>query len=807
MTFDARLAPPRLGVDWVVSSINGEPFADGKSRDDPFDSLDDVPALNEGEVVAVERGSALQSQLDQVEDITVLPYGSGGLPFVYCDEELPDENWSVASGQSDTYVQTQSPDPSLANLGAHMFRVWEDGTELTQQTSVSDVESTPGSYYVDEGADPVSIYVHPTGSTDPSSDGKLYEWNRRAQAVSVMGGTEVNDATIRGIIARRPLENNGAITGNAGVSVQECMVVDGGKHHFIDGGGGIWKDVIVYGSSPNRGITSAIGIVAFHNNSTPGEPYDLTYENILHVNAPNTQGLNTRSHGGFNPPQVYGAVGIDSINLLNLHGSGVVRGAYVNEGTPLGDLANGTLKYSMLDHLNKTGRSSNKKEPAFEDSVVLETQIKRQTESTGQTVTVKNCVVIQSRSSRRVFADFKDNNPTIDFQKCLIVSFRTNPVDHNDMISVTGDDCILFAGDLGTEVRVDTTDGKSLSQLQTDKSAFGNSVWVSNDQWPSLLGDWRKGDVRLNSDADVTKADGTVLTGELPDGTPITDLGPQKHWSWADREAKDGPPTQWPTPPTTKSECKTYVSDPTSWDWQGTPRDHQREIQVSERDLSYWKMDGASGEAEPDEAGGNDLDQQSGPVSAGNNGDFNFRAFDGSQSLLRGPFTNETVVGAAKTPLRFWVVIPLRIDTFGSNNGVYTRYNTRGWELDLASPDKIRIRMEIDGSGEITATVPVQTNVWKIAQAWYDPVTAEVGVRWGSNEGISSTGYHSIVDTGSDNLQFANGDDAGQLDCAIGPTFHAAVAPSKTDRDWADSITAPRTLSEIQNRTVTVRDI
>jgi hypothetical protein len=55
-------------------------------------------------------------------------------------------------------------------------RVFEDGVELTARASVVLCQANAGSYYATNAAGEIAIYVHPTGSGNPNTNGNAYRW-------------------------------------------------------------------------------------------------------------------------------------------------------------------------------------------------------------------------------------------------------------------------------------------------------------------------------------------------------------------------------------------------------------------------------------------------------------------------------------------------------------------------------------------------------------------------------------------------------------------------------------------------------
>lgn len=799
------------GADSVVEYVVGDVFAsslqgvDGGAgtRAEPVGSLDELAQLvSGGDLVRVERGSTFSSQavLGGFDNVKFQPYGTGDLPFIDCSEELPDGDWSITSGQSNTYEQSVSP--STAGVPSVSARVFEDGEELQIQSSISDVEANPGSFYADQSSAPYVLYVHPTGSTTPSSDGKLYEWTKRSGAVIFRAFNELSPATIRGLVARRPLSESGTHQVPAGGTIQECLSIDGGKHHFIHGGGEI-IDSISFGE-PTR--DAKISLVWFHGNGTPSfRPIEAYHENYMAIKTGGAGTFSTVAHKGFDPATVRGMVQYECVSPQT-NSTDDFRGVYAYSST-IGRLnKQATIQESIYDNIGVTGINGGRprgNDVTYKNCVISDTLARKKTFSSSATTTFEKCVLIST--SDLIFDDISSNGTSIELNNCLVINLRSNLRIFADSGPLVGDNCIFMAASPNVEVQLDSNAGQALSTLQADTGAFGNSVFATHDQYRSLMqGSIREGDMRINGSADVTAADGTVYSGQLPDGTPLTDVGIQRRWDYQQRQAVPGAPSQWPTPPTSLQECKTYVSDPSAHEWRGPELiTHKNEVSLGDRLAAFWKMNGGSGEDELDEIGSNTL-VQTGGVGSGSNSDFPFRTFDNTQRLEIG-----SPDAALKRNRPLWVAAPVRPDDLSAPFSYIIKWFNNG--------DGYQVRQELDGQdlfvqlggAELKKYFSVAQGQFAIVQIWTNPVLGEGGVRLGGVESISDRTFHARFQDPDATSFYVGGDGRSYRSFigAIGPLMVANAYPTKADRDWLYNGGSYRTLSEIQNRTVTVKEI
>lgn len=174
---------------WYVSNAGDDDNNNGRTEVSPYATLE---RLSEADVLGTDtvylhRGSTFREELTDLPDgITVRAYGTGALPIIDGRDIADNAEFSATVGQTNVYeiAWTHSFD---AAGGKAKHSAWEDGTRLTRETSIANCESTAGSFYA---ADPTTggpdtIYVHPTGSTNPATDGKVYSFSARKWCVEL----------------------------------------------------------------------------------------------------------------------------------------------------------------------------------------------------------------------------------------------------------------------------------------------------------------------------------------------------------------------------------------------------------------------------------------------------------------------------------------------------------------------------------------------------------------------------------------------------------------------------------------------
>ena len=183
-------------VRWYVDSVNGDDANTGRS---PANALKTIAALatkpiKTNQTIYLARGSLWREYLDLSSTglnvaANVRAYGTGDRPVLAGDDVASNAAFSKTGGRTNVYQIAWSTD-GVAGTVRHC--VWENGTRLKRVADVATVDSTPGSFYApDPTAGPDTIYIHPVGSTDPTSNGKTYELSKRVSALraNIYGGS------------------------------------------------------------------------------------------------------------------------------------------------------------------------------------------------------------------------------------------------------------------------------------------------------------------------------------------------------------------------------------------------------------------------------------------------------------------------------------------------------------------------------------------------------------------------------------------------------------------------------------------
>ena len=641
-------------------------------------------------------------------------------------------------------------------------------------------------------SDPWVIYVHPTGSTDPSTDGKLYEWAARDYAVHMGGGSAggLQPTTVRGIVAQDQLAADGAIIVPGEGRIVQCMVERGGKHHFLHGGDGIVKDSVAYGQSSNY---TGIPLVYFQPDSGSLPDLPVTVERYGNIKTERPY-LTTNAHVGFKPADIRYCWAYASEGPFNSSGARF-EGVYIEEchntvrNTNI-ELIGGVLNGFGAPDSNSEARG----DITIRDSLIANQRVTRVPLSS-QSVTVENSVIISQ--GKTVFEDDRNENPDVILNRCIVVG---DPVDGSSTIA-GGDDCIFVSPNDANEVWLGGFRG-TLSDLQSNTGAFGNSVFCTMDQLGSLFqGDYLKGDVRVSGNATVTDASGSVLS-TLPDGTLLQDIGMQRHPDFDAKTMVDGALPQWITPPKTQQEGRDFIADPDSHNWQKPVSRKSEDVNLGASLLGYYEMSNTGDE--PDQTGQNaDLPPLQ-PIAQKSATNWPYReCVDGGGrfvidvSNLNGPLDS--------LPNRFWLAVPLRLRSNNLISGTVISFwrasKKRSFKIYYdKSNSQYDIELHKDSGGPETFTAPDNVGDWQIFQLWVNHVTGERGLRIDDTETVVEPSSLSPMSGPRSNTDFLIGSNA-PVD--VGPLMIADVSPDQQDRNWLYNGGSYRSLSAVQGRTVT----
>lgn len=233
---DALVADVRKSLSaWYVDSAAGDDTVSGRNADAPLKTIAALllKDIAPGDTIYLKCGSSWREKLTLPNDnITVEAYGNGADPILDGADVIANASFSKVGGLTNVYSVSVTTEAGNIAAATDHASVWEDGTRLTQASSAANCDSTPGTYYPNTSvtASPLTLYVHPTGSTNPTSDGKTYEYAKRSSCVDSFS---VEHCVIRNITTKRPFQSYGSLTLGKFCKAYDCTADDGNKHNVF----------------------------------------------------------------------------------------------------------------------------------------------------------------------------------------------------------------------------------------------------------------------------------------------------------------------------------------------------------------------------------------------------------------------------------------------------------------------------------------------------------------------------------------------------------------------------------------------
>lgn len=225
---DARVTAQEGRVSgWYVDSVNGNDANAGTASDAPLQTIAALlgKTIAEGSTIYLARGSHFREMLSGLPDLCrVVAYGQGARPLLDCSDTAVNASFTKTAGRTNVYQIAWSH--SFNDVDKSRHSVWENGVRLTRAADLATCDATPGSFYAATPTltGPDTVYVHPTGSTNPVSDGKTYDLAKRPQGFI---GSAFSHA--EGLHTRRNGHNNGSL---GSYSAKDCLAEDGTFHNM-----------------------------------------------------------------------------------------------------------------------------------------------------------------------------------------------------------------------------------------------------------------------------------------------------------------------------------------------------------------------------------------------------------------------------------------------------------------------------------------------------------------------------------------------------------------------------------------------
>jgi len=214
--------------DYYVDSVSGDDSNNGLSKLTAFKTLSALPILATYKKLGLAKGSTFREQITlSNNNITIGSYGTGARPIIDCANIIAVDEITKTIGKTNVYQATVSPDLQATET---WVRVWEDSVSLVRAASIDACDATAGSYFPSSDITaPITLYFHASDSGDPTSSGKVYEFNARLSGIQ---GNLRENLNISGINTKRSLWGLGSIVTGKNSTVDDCLCEDGTKHNL-----------------------------------------------------------------------------------------------------------------------------------------------------------------------------------------------------------------------------------------------------------------------------------------------------------------------------------------------------------------------------------------------------------------------------------------------------------------------------------------------------------------------------------------------------------------------------------------------
>lgn len=210
------------------------PGGDGLTEETAFQTLAEVAVaaavIGNNVRIGYRRGSHWREyqNLSTLSGVEIRSYGplTDPLPKLDCSDVADNGDFSLAATYTNTYQITWAHDIG-SDYSKRKLRMWEGGVKLKWVASAAACEAEAGTFHVaiNSIANPATLYVHPNGSTNPTSDGKTYEITAREFALTVGTGYDV-----RGVHTTRNAHHDGSFYATGAGYGQGILSTDGVVH-------------------------------------------------------------------------------------------------------------------------------------------------------------------------------------------------------------------------------------------------------------------------------------------------------------------------------------------------------------------------------------------------------------------------------------------------------------------------------------------------------------------------------------------------------------------------------------------------
>jgi hypothetical protein len=583
------VALPTLFVD----SVHGSDANDGLTEAAALRSLNAAQAASRaGTVIGLARGSYWREQYSiPANNITFTTYGAGTMPII--DGADVAGTWTQPDAGNYPNVWSQSWTTSAVSSGSERLGYWENGVRpVRYASSIADLQANGGWFCSNLNSQTSTVYIKV--ATNPATDGIVREITRRHYGIN--GHSATLRATRTGQIILGPLEikrcvgHYNALSLGAGAA-RSLFLRDGNIHHMVSEGE-LMEDLLATEFSPQIAPSVYVAYKGL------GAGFNPVFRRLLAI----VPGGNARVSGSNSAFYSHAAVANQVPSVL-IEG-GISRGLnFANASAQLF-----TIRGCYCEDPNEFFQASGSVFTQIENSLVRDTL--------ASPLATGNSVLSRGVTTTTYRADHVAAH-TMKGAALRNVPGGTRPIVRN--VSISSGNEGMKGGEFDVRYSVFYCGYRPMNEITSSHladfnvfyfigqanpilhwngtvyssatTAFQSYVAASGQDKSSvylkpadqtngnLLAFWlgvangansgpADGDFRINPNARVYDRNNNARIGTYGDGvTPITHAGPQQHWDFNLRMAVAGPPSRYPVLPNSISEMRSYVEDPTTWNF------------------------------------------------------------------------------------------------------------------------------------------------------------------------------------------------------------------------------------------------
>jgi hypothetical protein len=556
--------------DLYVDSVNGNDGNDGLTETTALRTIAATQTrLFSGAKIGLARGSYWQEMLKPAVQIrNIAAYGAGDSPIFDCADVINPASFALSAHPDAggvVYQVTLTRDPNGVYRGQDNYLLFENNDWLVRVGSVALCAATPGTYFASPSAGAsTTAYVHPFGSTNPTSDGKTYEASIRSAGIEAYN--VVDNLTVEEVHNDRNLGHYGGITAGDYANIKRCLVSRSGIHGLIVKSG-LMEDCVAFGLDP--AMPGGIPFTFYETN-----PINASFEVRRCI---------------VSTPGVVDVTGFYAHGSPNYHASGTIKGFLGN-----GRVWNAAITQENEDICMIGGRralqvgipaTSFTARRIVAKAFNLNNLISLDGSAPG---TIQHCAMYAEGDiltgtilSGINSSSLNITNNTMHAKVGGFFSITAGNVLHNIFLYERTTNTFItirpaVASDYNVYVQVGSGifiwrpdgSGPNYTTLAAWQAASGkdtNSVVLNLAQADTLflngVAGIDQGDFRLDPTCPLTFADGTPLVGNA---------GCQEKYDWNTRLVTAGQPSAWPVAPATQAEAADYIKNPAAWNFYPT---------------------------------------------------------------------------------------------------------------------------------------------------------------------------------------------------------------------------------------------